>query len=99
MTQSLLPSSKLILYSLSLSVLLTLTACASGMPKTKGLKIEEEYVEAVRKNCTRSFAEAVGGTIKDLWENKRLILTRSRECTSSARILADQVENRNRVIQ
>lgn len=92
-------TSKVIQLPLILIVALTLMGCASGIQKTEGWKIEDTIVQEVRDNCKASFPEATSGTIAGLWENKRAILKQSRSCSSAASILADQVENRNKVLE
>lgn len=93
-----LPLKKQIMSLLLLSVLLLMTACASGMTKTEGLTIDPSYIESVRKNCSASFPPAKSGTVESLWENKRAILRQSRNCGEASRLLADLAENRNKVI-
>jgi hypothetical protein len=85
----------------TLSATLVLMGCASGMTKTEQLqpwKFDEGTIEKVKANCKTSFKPATAGTIEGLWANKRLILRQSRDCSEAANILAEQAENRNKVI-
>lgn len=83
---------------LILSVALTMMGCASGIPKIEVLQIDQEIIKSVKTNCHSDFPPATEGTIKGLWDNKRLILRQSRGCSEAAKILAEQAENRNKVI-
>lgn len=87
-----------ILVSLLAIVLLTMTGCASGTVKTEAWKFQQETIDGVRENCKTTFPDASGGTITQLWENKRSILRQSRACTEAAQLLADQADNRNKVL-
>lgn len=91
-------SKKQIMSLLLLSVPFLLTACASGMTRTEGFQIEEHFVSDVRRLCSRTFPDSTSGTIEGLWNNKRAIVRQSRDCTEAATVLADKVENRNKVI-
>lgn len=75
-----------------------LTACASGTTKTEAWKFDPESINAVKVACQNTYPDATEGTIKGLWDNKRSILRQSRNCSEAANILADQAENRNKVI-
>ena len=75
-----------------------LMGCASGTTKTEAWKFNEETIAAVRKSCSNTFPPAIGGTISELWANKRAIIRQSRDCSEAATTLADQAENRNKVI-
>lgn len=75
-----------------------LMGCASGTTKTEAWKFDEESISAVKTLCTNSYDDAVGGTIKELWDNKRAILRQARNCSEAANVLADKAENRNKVI-
>lgn len=92
-------SKKLTTSLLLLSVLSLLTACASGTTRTEGFQIDAQYIEAVKRQCSGVYPGATRGTIEGLWDNKRLLLRRARECAAHARVLAELAENRNRVIQ
>lgn len=88
---------KSVLLGLILSSILM--GCASGTTKTEeSWKFDEAQIQAVKTKCTGVFDEASGGTFDALWANKRLILRRSRDCSEAARVLAEQAENRNKVI-
>lgn len=89
-------SSKTIL--LLLIVTLVLMGCASGTPKIEAWKFDEASINGVRTNCSSSFPEAERGDIAGLWANKRAILKSARACSQAANILADQAENRNKVL-
>lgn len=79
--------------------ILTLTGCASGTVKTEAWRIDEATINEVKAKCITSFPPATGPTMEELWANKRLILARSRECSTAANILADKAENRVKVIE
>lgn len=81
-----------------LLALLTLTACASGTTKIEAWKFSEDTIKEVQIKCTGTFEPATSGTLAELWKNKRLILRKSRDCSEAALKLAEQAENRNRVI-
>lgn len=87
-----------ILLLLTALALLGMTGCASGTTKTEGWKFDENTIQEVKVKCTGTFEPATSGTIKGLWENKRLILRKSRDCSIAANKLAEQAENRNEVI-
>jgi hypothetical protein len=93
---------QLILWLPILSVILVMMGCASGIQKTsdhlQNWKIDEEVIKSVKENCSPDFKPATSGTIAGLWENKRLILRQSRACSRAANTLAEQAENRNKVI-
>lgn len=92
-------SRKQITSLLLLSVLSLLTACASGTTKTDLFLIDEEDITAVRAKCTGDFVPATKGTIEGLWDNKRLILRQSRDCSEAANTLAGKAENRNKALK
>jgi len=94
--QSKLMGVKLIFPLLLSSILM---GCASGTPKTGAWKINEETIQAVKAQCTSTFSDASGGTISELWANKRAILAQARACGRAANTLANQAENRNKVIE
>ena len=83
---------------LPLTVTLVLMGCASGTTKTEAWTFDQEVIHNVRSNCRSTFVESDGSTMAALWANKRAILQQSRNCTQAANILADQAENRNKVI-
>ena len=62
------------------------------------MKVDEEIIQAVKTKCTGVFDPATGGTIESLWANKRAILRKARDCARSATVLAEETENRNKVI-
>lgn len=61
-------------------------------------RFDEKSIQAVKEKCTGVFDKASGGTFDALWSNKRVILRQSRECSRAAQLLAEQAENRNKVI-
>lgn len=88
-----------ILLLTTLFVVLMMMGCASGTTKTPGFKISEEVIASVKTSCTNTYKPATSGTIAGLWENKRAILKQARECSRNANTLAEQAENRNKVIE
>lgn len=87
-----------ILFLTVLFVSLMMLGCASGTTKTEGLTFDEATIKSVKESCTDTFKPATSGTIAGLWENKRAILKQARGCSQAANILAEQAENRNKVI-
>lgn len=83
---------------LPLIVTSVLMGCASGTTRTEGWKIDEASINGVRANCSSSFPEAERGDLAGLWANKRAILKNARACSQAANLLADQAENRNKVL-
>lgn len=81
-----------------LIVTLALMGCASGTPKIEAWAMDEETINRVRLSCHMEFPESTSGSLASLWANKRAILRQSRNCTEAAQLLADQAENRNKVI-
>lgn len=83
---------------LLLTVTLGLMGCASGTPKIEAWKFDQQVIHDVRKHCGGTYPEAVGSTIGPLWANKTAIVRQGRNCAEAATILADQAENRNKVL-
>lgn len=74
--------------------------CASGTPKTETnpWQFKNETIADVKAKCKDVFPTTSDGTIGGLWANKRSILRQSRDCAEAANILAEQAENRNKVL-
>lgn len=87
-----------ILLLLLLIAISTTAGCASGTPKIEAWKFNQEAIHEVRTNCSDSFPDATDGKFVSLWKNKRDILKQSRACSRAATVLADQAENRNKVL-
>jgi hypothetical protein len=83
---------------LPLTATLVLMGCASGTVKTEAWRFDDEAIAAVNKNCVATYPDATGGTLSELWNNKRTILRMSRSCTEAALLLSEQAANRNKVL-
>jgi hypothetical protein len=83
---------------LLLTATLALTGCAFGTAKTEAWKFDDAVIEAVNKNCTSTYPDATGGSVSELWANKRTILRMSRSCVEAALLLSEQAANRNKVL-
>ena len=83
---------------LLLTVALVLMGCAYGTTKTEAWKFDQQVIHDVRTKCSGTYPDAVQSSLAGLWSNKRQILSKSRACAQAANILADQADNRNKVL-